>query len=99
MTIDIGTATQLFVDDLIVDEIHGVTSTLHQPAKYAGNPIMTPLYHSPSTAPSGGTRRPAVSVPWEGRLTLYGTVEERGDRPFPHVVPRVRRHGHPAHGR
>ena len=44
MTIEIGTTTQLFVDDLIVDEIHGVTSTLHQPAKYAGNPIMTPLY-------------------------------------------------------
>ena len=63
MTIDIGKTPQLFVDDLIVDEIHGVTSTLHQPAKYAGNPIMTPLY------------------PWEGRLTLYGTVwrnEETG---------------------
>ena len=63
MTLEIGTTTQLFVDDLIVDEIHGVTSTLHQPAKYAGNPIMTPLY------------------PWEGRLTLYGTVwrnEETG---------------------
>ena len=63
MTIDIGTTPQLFVDDLIVDETHALTSTLHQPAKYAGNPIMTPLY------------------PWEGRLTLYGTVwrnEETG---------------------
>ena len=63
MTIDIGTTPQLFIDDLIVDETHALTSTLHQPAKYAGNPIMTPLY------------------PWEGRLTLYGTVwrnEETG---------------------
>ena len=63
MTINIGKTPQLFIDDLIVDETNGVTSTLHQPAKYAGNPIMTPLY------------------PWEGRLTLYGTVwrnEETG---------------------
>ena len=44
MTIDIGTTPQLFIDDLIVDETHALTSTLHQPAKYAGNPIMTPLY-------------------------------------------------------
>ena len=44
MTVDIGTTPQLFLDDLIVDETHALTSTLHQPAKYAGNPIMTPLY-------------------------------------------------------
>ena len=82
MTIDIGTTPQLFVDDLIVDDTHALTSTLHQPAKYAGNPIMTPLY------------------PWEGRLTLYGTVwrnEETGR--FRMWYQGLRRHGHSAYGR
>ena len=70
MTIDIGTTPQLFVDDLIVDETHALTSTLHQPAKYAGNPIdellsnpnrlspvPLPLPHIPRVAhcvPNGG---------------------------------------------
>ena len=47
---------QLFIDDHIIDETHGVVRTLNQPAKYVGNPIMIPLY------------------PWEGKVSLYGTV-------------------------
>ena len=54
--VDVDTSKQLFIDDLIVDESRGVSRTLNQPAKYAGNPLMIPLY------------------PWEGRVTLYGTV-------------------------
>ena len=34
----------LFIDDLWIDEMQGVSKTLNQPAKYAGNPIMIPLY-------------------------------------------------------
>ncbi len=52
----IGTQKQLFVDDYIVEETRGVRRTLNQPAKYAGNPVMIPLY------------------PWEGRISVYGTV-------------------------
>ena len=64
--VNVGTKRQLFVDDYIVEETRKVTRTLNQPAKYAGNPVMIPLY------------------PWEGRLSLYGTVwrdcEEAGFR-------------------
>ena len=60
-SLDIGTSKQLFIDDYVIDETHGVTKTLNQPAKYVGNPIMIPLY------------------PWEGRITLYGTVWHDSD--------------------
>ena len=60
-SLDIGTTRQLFIDDLIVDESRGVVRTLNQPVKYAGNPVMIPLY------------------PWEGRVTLYGTVSHDAD--------------------
>ncbi|MDP6065339.1 MAG: hypothetical protein QGI49_11220 [SAR202 cluster bacterium] len=49
------------MDDLVIDETRGVTRNLNQPAKYAGNPVMIPLY------------------PWEGRVTLYGTVWNDAD--------------------
>ena len=35
---------QLFLDDGIVAEMQGVKRRLNQPVKYAGNPIMIPLY-------------------------------------------------------
>ena len=41
---EIGTAKQLFIDEKIIKEMRGVTRTLNQPAKYAGNPLMFPLY-------------------------------------------------------
>ena len=34
----------MFVDGCIVEEMQGVTRCLHQPAKYAGNPVLSPLY-------------------------------------------------------
>ena len=40
----IGAQKQLFVDDYVVDRTDGVARTLNQPTKYAGNPIMIPLY-------------------------------------------------------
>ena len=42
--LQVGTTKQLFLDDLIIDEQCDVDRTLHQPAKYAGNPLMFPLY-------------------------------------------------------
>ena len=54
--LEIGTTRQLFIDDHIVESTEGVARRLHQPAKYAGNPVLTPIH------------------PWEGRVTLYGTV-------------------------
>ena len=42
--LDVGTTRQLFIDDAIVEEERGVRRTLNQPAKYAGNPLMFPLY-------------------------------------------------------
>ena len=59
--IKVGIHRQLFVDDYVIDETHGVVRKLNQPAKYVGNPIMIPLY------------------PWEGRLTVYGTVWREPD--------------------
>ena len=59
--LDVGTKKQLFIDDLVIDETRGVIRNLNQPAKYAGNPVMIPLY------------------PWEGRVTLYGTVWNDAD--------------------
>ncbi len=39
-----GTTTQLFLDDLMVADQRGLTHTLQQPVKYAGNPLMYPLH-------------------------------------------------------
>ena len=39
-----ATPRQLFIDDRSIAETRGVTHNLNQPAKYAGNPIMIPLY-------------------------------------------------------
>ena len=33
---------QLFIDDLTVEEMNGVTRTLNQPVKYQGNPVLWP---------------------------------------------------------
>tara|TARA_Y100000588_G_scaffold304145_1_gene326851 strand:+ start:713 stop:2149 length:1437 start_codon:yes stop_codon:yes gene_type:complete len=43
-TIHVDTTKQFFLDDLIVDSEDGLSRTLHQPAKYTGNPLMFPLY-------------------------------------------------------
>ena len=42
--LEIGTCRQLFVDDGVIDETRGVFKTINQPVKYAGNPVMIPLY-------------------------------------------------------
>ena len=42
--LDIGTTKQLFIDDQIIAQTHGVVRTLNQPAKYVGNPLFYPLY-------------------------------------------------------
>ena len=42
--VDVGTTRQLFIDDHLIEETRGIKKTLHQPAKYAGNPLMYPLY-------------------------------------------------------
>jgi hypothetical protein len=39
-----GAATQLFLDDVMIEEQRGLQRTLHRPAKYAGNPLMYPLH-------------------------------------------------------
>jgi hypothetical protein len=40
----IGERKQLFLDNFIIAETRSVNRTLNQPVKYAGNPIMIPLY-------------------------------------------------------
>jgi len=40
--VNIGGVRQLFVDDYIVSERENVRLTLHQPAKYPGNPVLLP---------------------------------------------------------
>ena len=42
--LEFGTVRQLFIDDGVIDETRGVVKTLNQPVKYAGNPVMIPLY-------------------------------------------------------
>ena len=39
-----GSTKQLFVDEAIIEEMVGVERRMNQPAKYAGNPLMIPLY-------------------------------------------------------
>ena len=38
--VDIGTRTQLFVDDYITESIDRVFRVLNQPVKYSGNPVI-----------------------------------------------------------
>ena len=42
--LNLGSDRQLFIDEYVIDEIQGLTRTLNQPQKYAGNPIMAPIY-------------------------------------------------------
>lgn len=44
LPVKIGTSRQLFIDEHIIEEMSGLNRVLHQPTKYAGNPIMIPLY-------------------------------------------------------
>lgn len=39
MSLDIGSRKQLLVDDCVVEEMSGLSRVMHQPEKYAGNPI------------------------------------------------------------
>ena len=39
----LGAHRQILVDDHVVSESRGLTTTLHQPTKYAGNPILSSL--------------------------------------------------------
>ena len=41
---NVGTTTQLFLDDVMIEERRGLQRNLHQPAKYAGNPLMYPIH-------------------------------------------------------
>jgi len=43
-TVDIASRRQLFVDDWVVAQTHGVARVLHQPVKYVGNPVIHPTY-------------------------------------------------------
>jgi len=38
--IQVGHCRQLFVDDFVIDRLSNVKLTLHQPTKYAGNPVL-----------------------------------------------------------
>jgi hypothetical protein len=40
--IDIGNAKQLFIDDLIIEDMNSVTKIMNQPLKYQGNPVLWP---------------------------------------------------------
>lgn len=42
--LEVGNSRQLFIDEWIVEETRNLGRTLNQPAKYAGNPLMFPLY-------------------------------------------------------
>lgn len=42
--LEVGNRRQLFIDEWIVEETRNLGRTLNQPAKYAGNPLMFPLY-------------------------------------------------------
>ena len=43
-TIQLRGNRQLFVDDLIEEETRGLQRVLNQPSKYAGNPVISPIY-------------------------------------------------------
>ena len=42
--LEVGNNRQLFIDERMVAETQRLRRTLNQPAKYAGNPLMFPLY-------------------------------------------------------
>jgi hypothetical protein len=62
--IEIAGARQLFMDDLVIEEMNGVTRAINQPVKYQGNPVLWPtkpwegrridLYASPMYDPADG---------------------------------------------
>ena len=57
---------QLFIDDLIVEEMNGVTRTLNQPVKYQGNPVLWP------TKPWEGRRADLyASVMYDAAASLF----------------------------
>ena len=64
----IGECRQLFVDDFIVAQMCGVSRTLNQPTKYAGNPIMIPLYPWEGRIELYGT---VLRDPDEGLLRMW----------------------------
>ena len=42
--LEIAGRRQLFIDDWLVAETHGIARVLHQPTKYVGNPVIHPTY-------------------------------------------------------
>ena len=64
--LDIGTTKQLFIDDQIIAQTHGVVCTLNQPANTSAIPSSTRFTRgragSNSTAPSCATRPAATSA-------------------------------------
>lgn len=39
---ELGPRRQLFVDEMLVEQVEGIRRVLHQPEKYDGNPVLTP---------------------------------------------------------
>ena len=74
--IDIASAKQLFIDDLVVEEMNGVTRTLNQPVKYEGNPVLRP------TKPWEGRRVDIYTTvmydPAEGLFRMWYQGKGRG---------------------
>lgn len=70
--IEVGSKKQLFIDDLVIDETVGVTRNLNQPAKYAGNPIMIPLYPWEGDVALYGTVRRDSDDHWRMWYQGYG---------------------------
>ena len=67
-TVEIGTQRQLFIDDHMIEESHGVSRVLNQPAKYVGNPVMIALYPWEGAIWLYGT---VWNDPDEGRLRMW----------------------------
>ena len=67
---------QLFIDDLIIEEMNGVTRTLNQPTKYQGNPVLWP------TKPWEGRRLDLYASPLydaaEGLFKVWYVCKSRG---------------------
>ena len=76
--LDIGPQKQLFIDDRMVAETAGLTRNLHQPAKYAGNPVMIPLYPWEGRLNMYGT---VHRDPESGRLRMWYQGYGRGGVP------------------
>ena len=74
--IDIAGARQLFIDDLVIEEMNGVTRTLNQPVKYQGNPVLWP------TKPWEGRRvdiyTTAMYDPAEALFKMWYQCKSRG---------------------